>query len=167
MLQYKIVESEDDIKLTAELADIIWHEHYSTLISVEQIDYMVNNFQSVEAIKNHIANENFTYKLLLEGDQPVGYIGIVNKSEDVDYLFLSKCYLLSDVRGKGYGYETFKHVVDIAKERSLKSIRLTVNKHNEIALNAYKSWGMQAISSVEVDIGQGFIMDDYVMEYEI
>ena len=41
---------------------------------------------------------------------------------------------------------------------------LTVNKYNELAIRAYVGKGFETIDSVETDIGEGFIMDDFVMQ---
>lgn len=41
---------------------------------------------------------------------------------------------------------------------------LNVNKHNAVAIAAYERCGFRIASGVEIDIGGGFVMDDWVME---
>ncbi len=151
-------EKVSDIKELASLASSIWHEYWTCLLSPEQIDYMVENFQSEKAIKEQIENENYTYYFIKSDNENAGYFGISDKR---DFLFLSKIYIRKEFRHKGIGTKAF----DKIKEMALgKPIRLTVNKHNTNSINAYKKWGFKTIDAVVTDIGSGFVMDDYIME---
>ncbi len=154
------LEVVNDIKLLAQIASEIWHEYWPCLLSVEQIDYMVQKFQSEEAIEEQIKNESYTYYFLVEGRDIVGYTGISKKK---DYLFLSKLYLLKEYRHIGLGKKAFDEI----KKMCTNKIILTVNKHNSSAYNAYLKYGFKVIDSVVTDIGSGFVMDDFIMEYEL
>lgn len=153
-------EKAENIKELAELASKIWHEYWPILLSDKQIDYMVENFQSENAIKNQIANENYTYYYIIKNNEKAGYFGLSDKE---GYLFLSKIYISKEFRHKGLGTKAFEKIKEIAGGRK---IRLTVNKQNINSINAYKKWGFQTIDSVVTDIGNGFVMDDYIMEYQ-
>lgn len=153
-------EKAENIKELAELASKIWHEYWPILLSNKQIDYMVENFQSENAIKNQIANENYTYYYIIKNNEKAGYFGLSDKE---GYLFLSKIYISKEFRHKGLGTKAFEKIKKIAGGRK---IRLTVNKQNINSINAYKKWGFQTIDSVVTDIGNGFVMDDYIMEYQ-
>lgn len=151
-------EKVSDIKELASLASSIWHEYWTCLLSPEQIDYMVENFQSEKAIKEQIENENYTYYFIKSDNENVGYFGISDKG---DFLFLSKIYIRKEFRHKGIGTKAFDKIKELALG---KPIRLTVNKHNTNSINAYKKWGFKTIDAVVTDIGSGFVMDDYIME---
>ena len=97
-------------------------------------------------------------------NQKAGYIGLSGKQ---DYLFLSKLYLKKDYRHKGLGKEAFNFIKQFALNNGYNKIRLTVNKYNENTINAYNKWGFKTIDSVVTNIGNGFVMDDYIMEYVI
>ena len=153
-------EKAENIKELAELASKIWHEYWHILLSNKQIDYMVENFQSENAIKNQIANEHYTYYYIIKNNEKAGYFGLSDKE---GYLFLSKIYISKEFRHKGLGTKAFEKIKKIAGGRK---IRLTVNKQNINSINAYKKWGFQTIDSVVTDIGNGFVMDDYIMEYQ-
>ena len=148
-----------NIKELANLASDIWHEYWTEILSPEQIDYMVENFQSEHAITNQIENENYSYYFIVENGENAGYFGVSDKS---DYLFLSKLYISKDYRHKGLGTKTFEKIKQIAGGRK---IQLTVNKYNSNTIKAYEKWGFKTVNSVVTDIGQGFVMDDYIMEY--
>ena len=148
-----------DIKELASLACAIWHEYWTCILSSEQIDYMVENFQSEKAMKNQVENENYTYYFITANNKNIGYFGISDKNE---YLFLSKLYIKKEYRHKGIGQIAFEKIKEIANGQR---IILTVNKHNTNTINAYKKWGFKTIDSVVTDIGNSFVMDDYIMEY--
>ena len=154
------LEKVNNIKLLADLAYEIWHEYWPCLLTEAQIDYMVDKFQSEKAIIEQIQNQNYTYYFLIQDGEIAGYTGVAQKE---DYLFLSKLYLKKEFRHKGLGEKAF----DKIKNLGFKKIRLTVNKHNSSAYNAYLKYGFKVIDSVVTDIGNNFVMDDFIMEYDL
>ncbi len=152
------------IKMVALLAREIWTEHFTAIIGKPQVDYMLEKFQSAEAILRQIEDEGFLYYLLKENDgEYIGYTGIVpdkNKRE----LFLSKLYIRCDKRRQGYAKKAMQFIEDFARQMGLDKITLTVNKNNAIAIEAYRKMGFESAGSIVTDIGGGFVMDDYKME---
>lgn len=157
------VKTKNEIKELAALASKIWHEYWPCILTNEQINYMVEKYQSINAISNQLKNENYIYHIV-KIKKPIGYFGVSTKS---NYLFLSKFYLIKEARNNGFGKVIFKEIIKIAKENNKKSIKLTVNKNNKNTIEAYKKWGFTIIDSVVTDIGNGFVMDDYIMEYKL
>ncbi len=151
-------EKVENIKELASLASSIWHEYWTCILSAEQIDYMVENFQSEKAIANQIEKESYSYYFILQNNEKAGYFGISYKK---NYLFLSKLYIKKEFRHKGIGTKAFEIIKELADG---KPIRLTVNKHNTNSITAYKKWGFKTVDAVVTDIGSGFVMDDYIME---
>ena len=149
---------ENDIKTLAELTNEIWHEYWPCILSAEQIDYMVEKFQSENAIINQMKNENYKYYFINYENKNVGYVGI---SPHSDYLFLSKLYIKKEFRHKGIGKAVFEKIKDFGFDK----IQLTVNKYNKNTIDAYLKYGFKIIDSIVSDIGNGFVMDDYIMEY--
>ncbi|MBQ7450825.1 GNAT family N-acetyltransferase [bacterium] len=154
----------NEIKEFAELTSEIWHEYWTCILSKEQIDYMVEKFQSEKAITNQINNENYAYFYIMIDSQKAGYIGLSSKE---DYLFLSKLYIKKEYRYKGIGGKAFDFIKQYAIENGYNKIQLTVNKYNKNTIDAYNKWGFKTVDSVVTDIGNGFVMDDYIMKYEI
>ena len=152
-----------DIPKLAKLTNYIWHEYWTCILTNEQIDYMVEKFQSEKAILNQYKHEKYSYYFINENGKDIGYFGLSDKK---DYLFLSKLYISKEYRHKGIGTKSFEKIKEIAKAKGYKAIRLTVNKHNTNTINAYNQWGFKTIDAVVTDIGNGFVMDDYIMEYK-
>ena len=123
---------------------------------------MVDKFQSENAMTEQINNENYTYFYIMYDNQKAGYIGLSSKQ---DYLFLSKIYIKGEYRHKGIGTKAFDFVKEYAEANGFNKIRLTVKKNNQNSINAYIKWGFQTVDAVVTDIGNGFVMDDYIMEY--
>jgi GNAT superfamily N-acetyltransferase len=156
----KEVASACDITLVEMLATKIWQEHYPQIIGREQVDYMLAKYQSPPAIKRQI-KDGASYYLLFDNNHPVGYFSY---HFEQDALFLSKIYVIKEVRGNGVGAKAMETIAEKALEQSVDKIRLAVNKFNSETLEVYKRLGFKTVDSVEKDIGAGFIMDDYIME---
>ncbi len=163
-LQIKKAQTDKDIEQIATAAAEIWREHYVTLISREQIDYMVERFQSKAAITVQIEKEGYCYYLLLDQGVMAGYISIKIEEKDIPSLFLSKFYIRKECRGKGFGKETMDFLEAACKENKLQKIWLTVNRNNSNSINIYEKLGFKKIRTQVNDIGNGFVMDDFVME---
>lgn len=157
------VTSEIHSVIIESLAKEIWTEHYVTIIGKEQVDYMLSRFQSSEAVLEQIEN-GALYFLMRESDVFIGYIAVHPKQQE---LFLSKIYLRSSKRGIGYGRKAVQFVENLAKERSLTKIALTVNKHNIDTISAYEKMGFKITGALIQDIGGDFFMDDFAMEKDI
>lgn len=157
-------ENDGQIREITELAEIIWHEHFVPIIGKEQVEYMVDKFQSYPALKKQI-EDGYEYYQIIAGGKFCGYCGI--HQEDDNRLFLSKLYLKKEARGQHLASRTFEFLKSLCKDRNLNAIWLTCNKHNDGSLAVYRHFGFETIDTQEADIGNGFIMDDYIMEYRI
>ena len=148
---------ENQIPLLAEKASEVWHEWFPRILSVEQIDYMVEKFQSPSAIERQL-KEGYEYFFLQPAGEVGGYICL---KPYPDYLFLSKFYILKEYRGKGYGKKAFEFMVDYAKRHNLNKIKVSVNKYNVNSIAVYEKLGFCRGQATCTDIGNGFVMDDY------
>lgn len=150
----------------AGLASQIWREHYGDLLQEKQIDYMLEKFQSEPAIKEQIERGGYLYYILYangggEERTAVGYMGV--KFED-NKLFLSKFYILKSYRGKGLGRLGFDFLFEKGRVAGAQSVWLTVNKGNRDSIAVYEHLGFITVREQVADIGEGFVMDDYIME---
>ena len=156
------VTSKEQVEELAILAVEIWQEHYSSILAMEQIDYMVDKFQSVPAIVDQIDNQGYHYFEMSMNDTIIGYCAIVEEAEKKS-LFLSKIYIHKQYRGRGYANLAFEFLTKLCKEKEYRKIWLTVNRLNETSIHVYEKKGfIKSCTHVE-DIGSGFVMDDYIM----
>jgi len=161
MIQFKPAIHKADFIAISKLAKDIWTDHYTSIIGIDQVNYMLDNFQSETAIENQIKIDHYKYFTIINKQKAVGYIAIKNKE---DALFLSKIYILKTCRGKGLGKLAMNFIEEQAENSNCKKIYLTVNRHNTNSIKAYQNIGFKKIEELVLDIGNGFVMDDYKME---
>jgi len=161
-LTLALVHNEAQIATVAKLAEEIWPEHYLSIIGQAQVDYMLARFQSCAAIKEQ-RQSGYEYFLLMQEQQPVGYAAVQAQPESAS-MFVSKLYLLRALRGQGLGRKVMTQLAQLAAARGLCKLWLTVNKHNP-AKHAYLRIGFVTIAELVTDIGNGYVMDDYKMEW--
>ena len=160
MTTFLIANTNADFELIANLGAIIWTEHYTPIIGSEQVNYMLEKFQSESAVKRQI-QEGTEYYIIKHHNTTVGYLSFYKKENS---LFLSKLYVLGTERGKGIGKTAMSFLEKKRMEITCNSISLTVNKYNTNSIKAYEKMGFEKIDSVVMDIGNGYVMDDYVMK---
>ncbi|MDR0822492.1 MAG: GNAT family N-acetyltransferase [Endomicrobium sp.] len=161
------VQNQEQIKTVVSLADEIWNEYYSKLLSQAQIDYMLENFQSLSAVNRQIKDENYHYFLLkADNGSFEGFFAIVPQPQEKN-LFLSKIYIRKESRAKGYGKQSVSFIKDFAKSAKLQSITLTVNRENTDSIKSFKKIGFKIVETIDALIGHGFVMNDYRMRLEI
>ncbi|GIP14442.1 hypothetical protein J40TS1_00840 [Paenibacillus montaniterrae] len=153
--------STEQLQQLAKLAAQIWNEYFIAIISQQQIDYMLDRFQSFTALKQQIEQQSYQYYFIVHDQETVGYTGV---KQEAGKLFISKLYLLKQQRGKGYGGAALEELKTMAEQLGLISMWLTVNRHNSPAIEMYKHKGFVIVREQAADIGNGFVMDDYVME---
>lgn len=163
MTKVNIANTESDYKTIADLSTIIWKEHYTDIIGYRQVDYMLKKYQTAEAIKDQI-EEGALYYLITHQGNPVGYLSYYKK---IDTLFLSKIYILKASRGKGIGKKAMHFLETTAEHLGYPSISLTVNKNNKTTIKIYEKIGFKRVRDIVIDIGNDFVMDDYIMEKEL
>ncbi len=149
-----------DAPLIAALAKEIWTQHYVSIITMEQITFMLNNYQSVGAIIKDIKN-GAVYEIAYSGGEPCGYSATV---ADQTGLFLSKLYVRQSCRGQGVAKALMNRIDERAKNTKAPRIWLKCNKHNSGSLAAYEKLGFSIAYPCITDIGGGFVMDDYALE---
>lgn len=161
---FHIVSTSNEINEVVKIARDIWTEYYPPIIGFDQVEYMLENYHSKDAITNEITRDNYAYYLIKDKNRIIGYIGIQLKG---DYLFLSKIYILSSERGNGVGKASMNFIKDLAQKNKMNKISLTVNKNNTESIAAYYRLGFIKTGDICVDIGGGYEMDDIQMELNL
>ncbi len=163
-----------DAPEVGRLACRIWHAHYPSLIPVEQIDYMLARGYTTEALHAHLAAGQKI--LLLKQDGEIkGFLGIGALSQIDNSLvrgaragegcyFIHRLYLAPGLHGKGMGHALFNEILKRLPDVAL--IRLQVNRDNRQAQKFYERQGFKTAAEIDLDIGGGFFMRDYVMQWE-
>jgi ribosomal protein S18 acetylase RimI-like enzyme len=156
------VTSAEDIGAVAALAHEIWNQHFPPIIGQDQVDYMLVNFQSVPAISRQIREDGYEYYLVVDEGEDAGYFALV-ADEDSGSTQLSKVYLKRSCRGRGLGRAVLAFIEEESVARGVRELWLTVNKDNVDSIAFYQRLGFVIAEPLVMDIGNGFVMDDYRM----
>jgi ribosomal protein S18 acetylase RimI-like enzyme len=152
-----------DFATLARLGDAIWREHYIRIISSAQIDYMLAGRYTPEKLRLYLNAEDRWLVLLRIDSRAVGYCSYA-LAENPGEMKLEQLYVLPDLHGKGLGKLMLSHVEEQARARGRSTLVLQTNKRNDIAIAFYRKAGFTVREEAVFDIGNGFVMDDYVME---
>ncbi|MDO6688088.1 MULTISPECIES: GNAT family N-acetyltransferase [unclassified Agarivorans] len=158
------ISTSQDIQTVAALAREIWLEHFTPIIGKDQVEYMLANYHSLDRISEQIKSENYHYYLLQHNGGNAGYLGIQLTGSG---LFLSKLYVRHSARGLGVGKAAMAFAQQFAKDNGASNVNLTVNRHNHDSIAAYLKMGFVKVREECADIGQGYVMDDWIMELNI
>lgn len=155
--------SVDDISLIRELTFQIWPQTYAAILSKEQIDYMLNMMYSESSLRNQM-NEGSQFIFVYDNKIPVGFASFQEIQPTI--YKLHKIYILSSQQGKGTGRFAIDYILNEIKQRGAKSLELQVNRNNK-AKNFYEKLGFTTVKEIKLDIGNGYFMDDYIMEKKL
>ena len=160
----KILEAtRSNIPLIQQIADKSWKKHYPGIISDEQIEYMLNLMYSEAEIKKHFENPNYHYYLINDDETTIGIMGFENHYE-TGTTKLHRIYLLDEAKGKGFGTFALNFLKDEVQKSGDNRIILNVNKSNS-SCHFYISQGFKVYQEIVLDVGEGYVMDDYLMEF--
>lgn len=155
--------TEADFPTVKLLGETIWRTHYIRLISAAQIEYMLAGRYAPESLSRYLNADDRWLRILRIADRPVGYCSY-SLSASPGELKLEQLYLLPELHGQGLGGFMLRHVENAARDLSCDCIMLTVNKGNEGSIAVYRKSGFTVRESAVFDIGNGYVMDDFVME---
>ena len=158
--------TEEHLPALAELAGVIWREHYPGIISLAQIDYMLARMYSIETLREEIQVKGIRFERLLVDDRFVGFASY-GPAPEPGVMKLHKCYLLPAMHGRGYGSLLLQHCERAAHQLGARRLLLAVNKRNTKAVAAYQRNGFTVRESVITDFGSGFVMDDFIMAKDL
>lgn len=158
--------TEEHLPALAELAGVIWRQHYPGIITHAQIDYMLGRMYSLEILREELSTKGIRFFRLLADGRFVGFASIGPTSER-GVMKLHKCYLLPELHGRGFGSRLLQHCEREARRLGAARLILAVNRLNARAIAAYKRNGYVITESVITDFGAGFVMDDHVMAKDL
>ena len=156
---------EEDIIIIADLAERIWPQTYSSYISEEQLRYMLNMMYNKGELLLQL-QKGHTFLIASEEGKDIGFAGFSIIDSAHHAYKLHKLYVLPETHGKGVGKILINEVVNLAARAGGKTLQLNVNRNNN-AKDFYLKAGFRIKETVDIEIGNGFLMNDYVMEIAI
>jgi ribosomal protein S18 acetylase RimI-like enzyme len=157
--------SKNEMSIVREIARITWPIAYKNILSSDQLTFMFDWMYNLETLQNQ-AEEGHLFFVLKENETPLGFIGIESFTPEKDELKIHKIYVLPDAQGKGIGRKLIEKAIEIAQEKKIGNVILNVNRFNK-AVSFYQKLGFNITSEVNIDIGKGYLMEDYIMKIEV
>ena len=149
----------EEIPLIRELTFRVWPQTYASILTQEQIDYMLEMMYSEASLEKQMTKEGCQFIIVYEDGNPVGFASFA-ETEPKRWK-LHKIYILQNQQGKGTGRFVIDHIIDEIKKQDASSLFLQVNKHNN-AKSFYEKLGFKVIKEEDVPIGP-YWMNDFVM----
>ena len=155
----------EQLPIVIDLTKKIWPVAYGEILSKAQLDYMIDKFYNETALRELIQKGHVFYVAQDDNGKDVGFVSYEINSEP-NKTKIHKIYVLPETQGTGLGRQFFELVKEKAIENNQKAIFLNVNKYNN-AIHFYMKQGFTKVKDEVIDIGNGYVMDDYVMEVAI
>lgn len=155
---------DGEVDVLIELAGAVWRKHYPEIITPEQIEYMLAQRYKAALVRQLMARGDL-WLAARAGEELVGFAH-GHTLQDGDYK-LDKLYVHNDWQRHGIGGRLIDQVARHARAHGASRLLLRVNRQNHNAIGAYLKHGFRVATLIVEEIGDGFIMDDYVMTKEI
>lgn len=157
------IESLDIIR---RLAYEIWPSAYTELLGDGQVKYMLKKFYSVSSLQHQLNALKHQFIIVSDDEDSVGFASFSAHGDDSGVYHLNKIYVLPAQQGKNTGKQILDYITDLIKSNGACALQLNVNRYNK-ALHFYEKYGFKIIREEDIDIGEGYSMNDYVMELRL
>jgi diamine N-acetyltransferase len=154
--------SSIDFPIIQDIAYNTCPKTYGPILSKAQLEYMLDKFYSLDYLQANVA-ANQDFFIIEENTIPLGFLGIQHQYNEEWVTKIHKIYILPNNQGKGIGKLAIDFAENLALENCSKILLLNVNKFNK-AIDFYRKIGFEVTDEVVIEIGNGYVMDDYVME---
>ncbi len=153
----------EDLTMIHELAHAIWPSAYGEILSPDQLKYMLDKIYSLASLQHQLLDLHHTFVIVFDNNTPVGFASFSPKEEKSSIFHLHKIYVLPGQQGKGTGAMLVDYIINSIKEKAATALTLNVNRYNK-ARFFYEKRGFTIAREVDIDIGDGYFMNDYIMK---
>lgn len=161
-----IKATEAEFPIIRSIAFKTWPVTFGSILSEAQIDYMLEMMYSIPSLTEQVNQKNHYFLLFREGNEYLGYASYELNYKGQDKTKIHKIYVVPEGQGKGVGRQLMDTIKDIALQHNNNKLALNVNRDNK-AIQFYEAIGFSKVGQEDIDIGNGFLMEDAVMEKEI
>lgn len=160
-IEYERVE-ESNLYQIQTLAQEVWPNTFKEILSTSQIAYMMDMMYSEASLKKQLA-KGCEFLIQQKDHCNTGFIAIETFNNNPQTTKIHKIYLLKKYQHQGLGKLLLKKAETIAKANGSIQLQLNVNRFNTNAIAFYKKEGFTITDEEDIAIGNGFLMEDFVM----
>ena len=158
--------TEADFPTIRQIAYDTWPQTFGQILSEQQIAYMLDLMYSLPSLQAQVQQQGHVFLLASEAENPLGYISYELNYQQTTATKIHKIYILPQAQGKGVGKALIDAATAVGLANQNEALLLNVNKYNK-ALQFYERIGFEVIGQEDVDIGEGFLMEDFTMKKPI
>jgi ribosomal protein S18 acetylase RimI-like enzyme len=151
----------DAIPAIKKLAHLTWQVTYKEILSAEQLSYMLHSFYDESALQKQF-EQGHQFIVAKENKEAIGFASYSSKENNKSVYKLHKIYVHPDQQGKNIGKLLLNYVINDVQNKNATALELNVNRHNK-AFYFYQKNGFEIIKEEDIDIGNNYFMNDYVM----
>jgi ribosomal protein S18 acetylase RimI-like enzyme len=151
--------SLEELAVIRELSQQIWPVAYGAILSGAQIDYMLDQMYSLSSLTKQVQAGHY-FLLASNESGAIGYASGSLESEKI--IKLQKLYVHQNSQRRGIGCSLLKEMISYGLSKACSVMELNVNRYNQ-AILFYQVQGFKIKEAVDISIGNGFFMNDYIM----
>ncbi|MGG7036619.1 MAG: GNAT family N-acetyltransferase [Flavobacterium sp.] len=160
------LNTDDTFSVVRSIAAEVWPIAYGSILSSEQLDYMMQMMYSVESLQKQTAESGHQLLLAADESEYVGFASFERNYNGEPKTKIHKLYVLFSCQKKGAGRKMVDYIADVARKHNQKALILNVNRFNE-ARYFYEKLGFEVLFEEDIAIGNGYLMEDFVMGKKI
>lgn len=153
-----------DAQLISNLANKIWRQAYASILSEEQISFMLKEIYEPAVLSSQISN-GVPFHIAEYDNKAYGFISAMPKEKHPRIYRIEKLYILKEAQGLGIGKKLINRIEDLAKNKGSSTLELNVNRNNP-ATKFYEKEGFKIIKEADIPYHH-FILNDYIMQKSI
>jgi diamine N-acetyltransferase len=150
-----------DIPIIQEVNLQVWPQTYSGILTPQQVDYMLHMMYSSAALQQQMNSGHYFIMAKDEMDNVNGFASYSLIEKEV--FKLHKLYVIPKLQGKGVAKELLDYIINDIRFMGARALDLNVNRYNLRAKAFYDKQCFKVLYEEDIDIGQGFYMNDYYM----
>ncbi len=150
-----------DIPLIKKLAMQVWPQTYTPIVGAEQVAYMLDKFYSQASLEQQMGEKNHWFLICYSDGLPIAFASWAELETGI--YKLHKLYIIPDQQGKGAGRAIIDYITGQIKQLHATALHLNVNRYNDAAMAFYEKTGFASFKEEDIDIGNGYYMNDYVL----
>lgn len=158
--------TSSDFPIIQEIAYVTWPHTFRDILSKEQINYMIEMMYSTAALTEQTMQKKHQYLIVKDETKNLGYASYELNYKGLSITKIHKIYILPEAQGKGVGKLLMNTITTVAKENRNTSLSLNVNRDNA-AFDFYRNIGFEKVGEENIDIGDGFLMEDFIMNKKL
>lgn len=151
-----------DIPIIQHIAHETWPRTYQTILMLAQVRYMLRLFYDTEALEKNF-EEGHKFLLVHHQGEPIGFAGYQHNYPELGTTKLHKLYVLPQAQGLGAGQKLLDEVMNLSRANGAQKLTLNVNRFNKAYL-FYRKNKFDVLQEIDLPIGEGFLMQDYILE---